>query len=163
MTYNLISKAKMAYRQTLWPLDRCIAFAAIVLAASALRAETIVAPDVRAQHDGVTLVAYSRDGLITFCFSAENGVKIASEYGVEFKVPKDQAKLWNEPMPKLVAGKQPYFDLPVRIGLKTRGAPRERQISMGLGVCIDATYCTPISFEITIPAANGIAGEGPAC
>jgi hypothetical protein len=33
---------------------------------------------------------------------------------------------------------------------------------MGLGVCVSATYCTPVAFEITIPAANAGAGD-PAC
>jgi hypothetical protein len=89
-------------------------------------------------------------------------VKIASEYGVEFKVPPGEARLWNEAMPKLVAGSEPYFELPVRIDLKTRGAPRERRISMGLGVCVSAIYCTPVAFELTIPAASAGAGE-PAC
>jgi hypothetical protein len=153
----------MVYRQVLRPLVYFIALAAIVLPAAPLRAETVVAPDVHVQHDGVMLDAYSRNGQITFCFNAENGVKIASEYGVEFKVPRGQTSLWNEPLPKLVAGKQPYFDLPVRIDLKTRGAPHERQVSMGLGVCVSATYCTPVSFEITIPATSGLADESPTC
>jgi hypothetical protein len=136
--------------------------AATVWPRATLGAETAIAPDAHAQHDGVSLDAYSRSGQVTFCFNAEKDVKIASEYGVEFKVPPGEARLWNEAMPKLVAGSEPYFELPVRIDLKTRGAARERRISMGLGVCVSATYCTPVAFEITIPAASAVAGE-PAC
>ena len=139
------------------------AVVAIGFLCSTSRAETGVAPDVHAQHDGVRLDAYARNGEITFCFNADRDVKIASEYGVEFKVPTDQKRLWNEAMPKLVAGKKPYFDLPVRIVLKTRGAPHEREISMGLGVCVAATYCTPVNFEIAVPAANSAATASPAC
>ena len=139
------------------------AVVAIGFLCSTSRAETGAAPDVHAQHDGVRLDAYARNGEITFCFNADRDVKIASEYGVEFKVPPDQARLWNEAMPKLVAGKKPYFDLPVRIVLKTRGAPHEREISMGLGVCVAATYCTPVNFEIAVPAANSAATASPAC
>jgi hypothetical protein len=144
------------------PLLRLCMLAATVLPGAPLRAETAVAPDAHAQHDGVRLDAYSRNGQVTFCFNAEKDVKIASEYGVEFKVPPGETRLWNEVMPKLVAGSNPYFELPVRIDLKTRGAPRERRISMGLGVCVSATYCTPVAFEITIPAVSAGAGE-PAC
>ena len=139
------------------------ALVAIAFPIATTSAETIVAPDVHAQHDGVRLDAYARNGEITFCFNADSDVKIASEYGVEFKVPPDQARLWNEAMPKLVAGKKPYFDLPVRIVLKTRGAPHEREISMGLGVCVAATYCTPVNFEIAVPAANSAGTASPAC
>jgi hypothetical protein len=136
--------------------------AATICPGATLRAETATAPDAHAQHDGVRLDAYSRNGQVTFCFSAEKDVKIASEYGVEFRVPRGEARLWNEVMPKLVAGSVPYFELPVRIDLKTRGAARERRISMGLGVCVSATYCTPVAFEITIPAATTVAGQ-PTC
>jgi len=66
--------------------------------------------DAHAQHDGVTLDAYSRNGQITFCFNAEKDIKIASEYGVEFTVPQGESKLWNERLPKVVAGSEPYFD-----------------------------------------------------
>ena len=137
--------------------------AAIVLPAAATAGESSVAPDVHAQHDGVTIDAYSRNGQITFCLNAAKNVKIASEYGVEFNVPHHQTKLWNERLPKLIAGKKPYFDLPKRIDLKTRGAPHERQVSMGLGVCVSALYCTPVAFEITIPAADRVAAANPAC
>jgi len=136
---------------------------AIASLAATAWAETGVPPDVHVQHDGVTLDAYTGNGRIAFCFNADKNVRIASEYGVEFKVPRSQAKLWKEPLPKLVAGKEPYFDLPLRIELKTRGASRPRQVSMGLGVCVSAIYCTPVSFEITIPATNGAGGEFPAC
>jgi hypothetical protein len=115
-------------------------------------------PDVREQHDGVTLDAYLRNGRVTFCFNAEKDVKIASEYGVEFSVPNDEVKLWEEKLPKVVSGSEPYFNLPVRIELKTRGKSLPRQISVGLGVCVSGTYCTPVSFLMTIPANSG--GKG---
>jgi hypothetical protein len=133
-----------------------LAFAAF--APSALMAQ----PDVREQHDGVTLDAYSRNGSVTFCFNAEKDVKIASEYGVEFSVPKGEVNLWEEKLPKVVAGSEPYFDLPARIELKTRGKSLPRQILVGLGICVSDTYCTPVAFSVTIPANRG-GEEAAAC
>jgi hypothetical protein len=138
------------------------ALVAIVLPETTLKAGTAATPDVHVEQNGVSLDAYSRNGKITFCFNAEKDVKIASEYGVEFTVPQGEAKLWNEVMPKLIAGSEPYFELPARIELKTRGAARERRVSLGLGVCVSAKYCTPVILEITVPAAGG-AGDEPVC
>jgi hypothetical protein len=90
---------------------------------------------------------------LRFCFSAQENVKIASEYGVQFKVPGSQVKFWDERMPKLHRRSEPYFDLPVQIDLKTRGATRKRQVSIDLRVCVSADYCTPLTFEIVIPAS----------
>lgn len=118
--------------------------------------------NVRQQHDGVTVDAYSSSGSVTFCFNAEKEVKIASEYGVEFSVPNGEAKLWREKFPKVVAGSEPYFSLPVRIDLRTRGKSLPRQITVGLGVCVSSTYCTPVSFLVTIPANVG-RKEAAAC
>jgi hypothetical protein len=155
-------QAKMSFRHSALSLLRSVALSAIVLPGAALRAESEIAPDVHAARDGVSLDAYARDGRIVFCFNAEKDVKIASEYGVEFTVPKRQARFWNESLPKVVAGTQPYFDLPVRIELKTRGASQERQVSTELGICVAAKYCTPITFEITVPA-TGASNERPPC
>ena len=134
----------------------------IALPLAALRAETGATPDAHAQHDGVTLNAYSRNGRITFCFDAEKDVKIASEYGVEFTVPPSEAKHWSETLPKVVTGSEPYFKLPVRIDLKTRGGPSERQVSIGMGVCVSTKYCTPVTFQITVPT-NSAKGETAVC
>jgi hypothetical protein len=134
----------------------------IAAPAAAPGAGSRTTPDAHAQHDGVTLDAYSRNGQITFCLDAENDIKIASEYGVEFTVPQGEAKLWNEKLPKVVAGSQPYFDLPVRIDLKTRGVSHERQVSIGLGVCVSTKYCTPVTFQVIIPT-KAAAGETAVC
>lgn len=109
-------------------------------------------PDVHAQQDGVTLDAYTRDDRIVFCFSAEKNVKVASDYGVEFKVPVNELNLWDEHLPKLVTKTGWYFDLPLRIDLKTRDTQHERQIDVNLGACTSAKYCTPITLRIIIPA-----------
>jgi hypothetical protein len=143
-------------------LLRFIALSALAWSGAALAAGSEVAADVHAAHDGVTLDAYLRDGRIVFCFNAEKDVKIASEYGVEFSVPRAETRFWDEKLPKVVAGKQPYFDLPVRIELKTRGASHARQVSTELGICVRAEYCTPITFEITVPA-SGTTNEPPPC
>jgi hypothetical protein len=119
-------------------------------------------PDVREQHDGVSLDAYSRSGSVTFCFNAERDVKIASEYGIEFNVPNDEAKLWEEKLPKIVVGSEPYFNLPLRVELKTQGKSLPRQVSVGLGVCVSSTYCTPVFFLVTIPT-NRRGKEAIAC
>lgn len=160
--FDPIFKAEMTFCDSCLSLLRFIALSAIVWPGTALGAGSEIAPDVHAAHDGVTLDAYVRDGRIIFCFNAEQDVKIASEYGVEFSVPKDQTRFWNESLPKVVAGKQPYFDLPVRMELKTRGASHARQISTELGICVAAQYCTPITFEITVPA-SGASNERPPC
>lgn len=144
MAYRLFPRS-MVWLSTLW---------AIVLNGTPLSAEVRIAPDAHAQHDGVILNAYFGNGRITFCFSAEKDVKIASEYGVQFRVPRGEAKLWNESLPKLVAGSEPYFDLPVRIDLKTRGVPNQRQISIDLGVCVSTKYCTPVTFQVIIPTRS---------
>jgi hypothetical protein len=144
------------------PFHSLCLVAAIALSATSLGAETRVMPDARVQHDGVTLEAYSRNGRITFCFNAEKDVKIAAEYGVEFSVPQGEAKFWNESLPKLVTGSEPYFDLPVRVELKTQGVSRERQVSIGLGVCVSTKYCTPVAFQITIPT-KGASSETAVC
>ena len=124
----------------------------IIFPAVALGSEARGAPDAHAQHDGVILDVFSGNGRITFCFDAEKDVKIASEYGVQFTVPNDQTKLWNEKLPKLVAGSEPYFNLPVRVDLKTRDVSQERRVMIELGVCVSGNYCTPVNFEITVPA-----------
>jgi hypothetical protein len=152
----------MALRDSSLSLLRFIVLPAIAWPGTVLGQASDITPDVHASHDGVTLDAYARDGRIIFCFNAEKQMKIASEYGVEFSVPKGQARYWDESLPKVVAGTQPYFDLPVRIELKTRGSSRARQISTELGVCVNAEYCTPIRFEITVPASNA-SGERPPC
>jgi hypothetical protein len=162
LTFNPTFKANMVYPPFLRSPVWFGALWAIVLHAAPLCAEGRIAPAAHAQHDGVILNAYSGSGQITFCFDAEKDVKIASEYGVEFKVPHGQAKLWNEPLPKLVAGSEPYFKLPVRIDLKTRGVAQRRKVSIGLGVCVSTKYCTPVSFQITIPS-RAAANEAAVC
>ena len=152
----------MAYRPFLRSPVWFGALWAVVLHAAPLGAEVGIAPDTHAQHDGVILDAYCGNGQIIFCFNAEKDVKIASEYGVQFKVPRGQAKLWNESLPRLVAGSEPYFDLPVRIDLKTRGVPHKRQVSIDLGVCVSAKTCTPVTFQVTIPARRA-ANEAAVC
>lgn len=122
----------------------------------------LAAPDARLQREGVTIDAYSQNDRITFCFDAEKNVKIASEYGVEFAVPREEAKLWEESFPKIVSGKEPYFKLPVRIELRTRGVPRSREVSVGLGICVSETYCTPIKVVLRIPA-KGSSRQSIAC
>jgi hypothetical protein len=125
-----------------------LVFAALSVAAHAAER----APDARIQREGVTLDAYLTDNEVTFCFNAEKNVKIASEYGVEFKAPPAEAHFWKETLPKIVAGSDPYFELPVRIDLRTQGSPRARRISVGFGICVSATYCTPVVFDIAIPS-----------
>jgi hypothetical protein len=145
-------------------LGLCVNYSSLAILVFAAFAPTalMARPDVREQHDGITLDAYFRSGSVTFCFNAEKDVKIASEYGVEFSVPNDEAKLWKEKLPKVVAGSEPYFSLPVRIELRTRGKSVPRQIAVGLGVCVSSTYCTPVSFLVTIPANIG-GKEAAAC
>jgi len=155
---NWRTRSRRSPTERLWYVCVLTAIAAPVVA----RAE-ILKPDARASHDGVTLDAYSRSDRVTFCFSARENVKIASEYGVPFKVPDSQVKFWDERMPKLHQGSEPYFDLPVQIDLKTRGATRKRQVSIDLGVCVSNDYCTSLTFEIVIPASGRTGNEPAVC
>jgi hypothetical protein len=105
------------------------------------------------QKDGVTLSVEALADRAVFCISASGDLQISSEYGIEFKAAN--GKPWNEALPKVVTGKPYYFDLPLRIELRTRGRPQQRSIAVNLGACSHAAgTCTPITFDITVPAAD---------
>ena len=107
---------------------------------------------VRARSDGVSVEVMALRDHVAFCIRAENDLKISAEYGVEFKVDRRDARLWNERMPKTVTGAGYYFDLPLRIDLKSRGDVRQHRIELDLGACSEATYCAPVKFKLTMPS-----------
>src|ERR1700737_1530908 len=133
---NWRTRSRRSATERLWYVGVLTAIAAPV----GEGAETLK-PDARASHDGVTLDAYSRSDRVTFCFSARENVKIASEYGVQLKVPDSRGKFGDERRPKLHPRPEPSFDRPVQIELKTRGATRKRQVSIDLGVCVSNDNC----------------------
>jgi hypothetical protein len=107
---------------------------------------------VRAQSDGLSVdVTVLRDH-VAFCIKAGNDLKISSEYGVEFKVDRRDTRLWDERLPKVVTGAGYYFDLPLRIDLKSRGDVRSRRVELDMGACSKATYCKPVRFKLTMPS-----------
>jgi hypothetical protein len=119
--------------------------------------------DTYRQQPGVRLEVYSRSGKAIFCFGAEENVRLASEYGIEFKVAHDQEKLWDERFPKLVAGSEPYFKLPVRIELRTRGFAKKREVSINLGACVASEFCTPVEFSVSVSERDDEPGRRDAC
>jgi len=108
--------------------------------------------EVHLQSDGVNLSIATLADRVVFCISASGDLKVSSEYGVEFKTDRPHGKLWRETLPKVVTGSPYYFDLPLRIELKTRGHAAERPITVHLGACSSAANsCVPVTFEVSAP------------
>jgi hypothetical protein len=113
------------------------------------------AAEVRLQKDGISLSIAALADRVVFCISASGDLKVSSEYGVAFKADGPNSKLWRETLPKIVTGPPYYFDLPLRIEMKTRGNAQERPITVDLGACSSAANtCVPITFEISAPGEN---------
>jgi hypothetical protein len=107
------------------------------------------------RKDGVTVAVTTLVDRVVFCIAASGDLKISSEYGVEFKSSPDNAQLWFDALPKVVTGIPYYFDLPLRIELKTRGGARKRGIDLTLGICsVAANACLPVTFEVRAPIAT---------
>jgi hypothetical protein len=124
-------------------------FAALILAPIPAAAE------VHLQKDGVNLSIATLADRVVFCITASGDLKVSSEYGVEFKADGPSAKLWRETLPKVVTGSPYYFDLPLRIELKTHGNAEERPITVDLGACsAAANACVPVTFEVSAPAES---------
>ena len=103
------------------------------------------------QKDGVKVRTFTLSNSIVFCFSAEPNFEIPSEYGVNFIVPDDEKKAWNEPLPKLVTKEGWYFDLPLRVEIKTLASAINRHVNLDLGACYGDKYCNLVAFDIEIP------------
>jgi hypothetical protein len=116
---------------------------------------------VRAQSEGVSVEVVVLRDLVAFCIKAANDLKVSAEYGVEFKVDRRDTRLWNERFPKMVTGADYYFDLPLRIELKSHGDVRQHRIALDLGACSEATYCTPVRFKLTMPSNYAAAAQCP--
>jgi hypothetical protein len=111
--------------------------------------------EVHLQRDGVRLSVVTLVDRVVFCISTSDDLKISSEYGVEFKADRQNGGFWSDPLPKVVTGPPYYFDLPLRIELKTRGKAQERPISLNLGACsASANTCVPVTFEVNPPMAS---------
>jgi hypothetical protein len=139
----------MHHRQRLLQFAGALLWSCAVLAPSRAANTTDV---VRAQSEGISVEVTALRDLVAFCIMAANDLKISSEYGVEFKVDGRDARLWNERLPKTVTAAPYYFDLPLRIELKSRGDVRQRRIELDLGACSEATLCTPLRFKLTLPS-----------
>ena len=124
-------------------------FAALILAPIPAAAE------VHLQKDGVNLSIAALADRVVFCITASGDLKVSSEYGVEFKTDGPSAKLWREILPKVVTGSPYYFDLPLRIELKTHGNAEKRPITVDLGACSSAANaCVPVTFEVSAPGES---------
>jgi hypothetical protein len=111
--------------------------------------------EVHLQKNGVNLSIATLADRVVFCISALGDLKVSSEYGVEFRADGPYGKLWQETLPKVVTGSPYYFDLPLRIELKTRGNAEERPITVDLGACSSAANaCVPVTFEVSAPGES---------
>jgi hypothetical protein len=111
--------------------------------------------DQQLQKDGLSVAVASLADRVAFCITAADDLKISSEYGIEFKTDRRNSVFWLEALPKVVTGPPYYFDLPLRIELRTRGNVRERRIELNLGVCSSAaSTCVPISLEVIVSAVR---------
>lgn len=129
-------------------------FAMMIFASVSAGAETHL------QKDGVNLSITTLADRVVFCITASGDLKISSEYGVEFNTDRQNRKYWSDTLPKVVTGSPYYFDLPLRIDLKTRDKAQERPITVGLGACsAAANACVPITFEVN---ASGQSQQGSA-
>jgi hypothetical protein len=109
----------------------------------------------RMEKQGVSLSTATLGDRVVFCIAASGDLKISSEYGVEFRTDGQHGRLWSETLPKVVTGPPYYFDLPLRIELKTRGNARERPITVDLGACsAAANVCLPITFEVSASGSS---------
>lgn len=106
------------------------------------------------RKDGLTLAVTALADRVVFCIAASGDLKVSSEYGVEFKSAPPDTRLWRDALPKVVTAAPYYFDLPLRIELKTRGSARQRRIDLTLGACsVAANACVPVTFEVSTPIA----------
>jgi|SRR5450432_446886 hypothetical protein len=113
------------------------------------------AAELHLQKDGVSLSIATLADRVVFCISASGDLKVSSEYGVGFRADGQNGKLWRETLPKVVTATPYYFDLPLRIELKTRGNAEVRPITVDLGACSSAANaCVPVIFEVSAPAAS---------
>jgi len=137
------------YNRNLCLLMRSLGILAwLALASSSAHAELLL------RKDGVNLKVTSLVDRVVFCISASGDLKVSSEYGVEFKSTAHNVRFWQDALPKIVTAPPYYFDLPLRIELKTRGSARERRIDVNLGACsAAANACVPITFEVSAPAS----------
>jgi hypothetical protein len=108
--------------------------------------------EMRTQKDGIILRVRAVPDAVVFCFNAEGALKIASDYGIQFKVVRNDRHLWNEVFPKTITGPGWYFNLPLGLELRTRGDVQRRRIDVDLGACSEATLCNPVNFQITLPS-----------
>jgi hypothetical protein len=129
-------------------------YSGILLAVALAAFPRSASAELLLRKDGVTLAVTTLADRVVFCISASGDQKVSSEYGVEFKSAAHDARFWLDALPKVVTGTPYYFDLPLRIELKTRGSARERRIDLNLGVCsAAANACLPVTFEVNAPIA----------
>ena len=127
----------------------------LAIFAGLLFAAVPAAAKLHLQKDGVNLSIATLADRVVFCISASGDLKVSSEYGIGFKADGANVKLWRDALPKVVTGSPYYFDLPLRIELKTRGNAQVRPITVDLGACSAAAKtCVPITFEVSAPGGS---------
>jgi hypothetical protein len=151
-----LDKKFMQYNENWYFMTRYLFLlaAALVLFPCSASAELLL------RKDGVTLAVTTLVDRVVFCITATGDIKVSSEYGVELKSAPHDARSWLDALPKVVTGVPYYFDLPLRVELKTRGNARERRVDLNLGACsAAANACLPVTFEVRTPIATE---DGPA-
>jgi hypothetical protein len=109
----------------------------------------------RIERDGVILDIESSQTGVAFCLSTNPGHKISAGYGVEVSVSEQDAGLWNDRMPKIVANDDElYFLLPILISISAKGNMNGHQVYFDLGVCSQNEFCRRVAFTVTVPARS---------
>jgi hypothetical protein len=122
--------------------------------ALALPVTGVQAQNLRIEKDGVVLSVFQLSDRLVFCFNEKPGVKISSDYGVNFTIPESEKSAWNETFPKLVSQEGWYFDMPLRIELLKASSAASRHLSLDLGACYDdKNLCNRIELEIEVPSS----------
>jgi hypothetical protein len=110
--------------------------------------------EMNVKKDGVRVSVTTLVDRVVFCIFASGDLRISSEYGIEFKADRQNVRSWLERLPKVVMGPPYYFDLPLRIELKTREGAQQRRIRLNLGTCSDGKGCVPVNLEVNAPVAT---------
>jgi len=115
------------------------------------------------RNQGLNLSAVRLADRIILCLQADDGWRLSSDYGVELSVPSDDKRLWGENFPKLVTGPERYFQLPLRIDLRTKATKKIWVVEVDLGACFKTDFCTPIKFHVMIPNDVPVVSSEGAC
>ncbi len=117
----------------------------------------------RSEKGGISVSLHATKDQLTVCVGAREGWKVSSEYGVQFNADRQAARAFSDKLPYTYRGEGTYFQIPLRIDLKTNRAPRGRILNVDLGACAFDAQCQPLVFELEIPGISAETSGAPAC